>query len=296
MSVLIRLLVFGSSFDFAYARVILIRAQNRPQGLINPVSSLFMALNPRQLAILQAVREQGSLKTEALVERFRTTAQTIRRDIQRLSQAGTLERFHGGVRSIDSGSRNTDYAQRQRSHAAAKQRIARKVAALVPPGSSLFMNIGTTVEAVAAELLHHPGLRVVTNNLHVARTLSRNAQCEVVVAGGTVRQEDLGVVGEAALSFIRQFKVDIGLIGISGIDLDGTLRDFDMREVMVARAIVERSRQVWLVADASKFGRPAMIEMASLKAVHTLFTDAPPEPVFERLLQDLGVRCVVAPD
>jgi DeoR family glycerol-3-phosphate regulon repressor len=115
------------------------------------------------------------------------------------------------------------------------------------------------------------------------------------MAGGTVRHEDLGVVGEAALSFIRQFKVDIGLIGISGIDADGTLRDFDMREVMVARAIVEQSRQVWLVADHSKFGRAAMIEMAPLKALHTLFTDAPLSPDFEQLLRDQSVRCVVAP-
>jgi DeoR family glycerol-3-phosphate regulon repressor len=150
------------------------------------------------------------------------------------------------------------------------------------------------VEAVASELLHHRDLRVVTNNLHVARILAANPQCEVVVAGGTVRHEDLGVVGEAALNFIRQFKVDIGLIGISGIDADGTLRDYDMREVMVARAIVEQSRQVWLVADHSKFDRPAMIEMAPLKVVHTLFTDMAPAPAQQRLMAELGVRCVVA--
>lgn len=253
-----------------------------------------MSLNPRQLAMLAAVREHGSLRTEALAERFDTTLQTVRRDVARLTEAGVLERFHGGVRAIDSHSRNTAYTERQRSHAQAKQRIARTVAAAIPPGSSLFMNIGTTVEAVARELLHHQGLRVVTNNLHVARILSANPQCEVVIAGGTVRHEDLGVVGEVALGFIEQFKVDIGLIGISGIDADGTLRDFDMREVMVARAIVAQSRQVWLAADASKFGRPAMIEMASLRAVHTLYTDLPPEPAYERLLRDLDVRCVVA--
>ena len=221
-----------------------------------------MALNPRQLAMLQAVREHGSLKTESLAEQFATTLQTVRRDIQRLSEAGALERFHGGVRAIDSSTRNTAHAERQRSRAQAKQRIARAVAAAIPHGASLFMNIGTTVEAIATELLHHQGLRVVTNNLHVASTLAGNPSCEVVIAGGSVRHEDLGVVGEAALSFIHQFKVDIGLIGISGIDADGTLRDFDMREVMVARAIVERSRQVWLAADHSKFGRAAMIEMA----------------------------------
>lgn len=266
--------------------------ENRRQTLYNPPMN--MALNPRQIAMLQTVREQGSVKTEVLAEQFQTTLQTVRRDIARLSQAGVIERFHGGVRVIDSGSRNTAYTERQRTHAEAKQRIARTVAAAIAPGTSLFMNIGTTVEAVAHELLHHQDLRVVTNNLHVARILSANPHCEVVVAGGNVRQEDLGVVGESALSFIRQFKVDIGLIGISGIDSDGALRDFDMREVMVARAIVEQSRQVWLVADESKFGRPAMIEMAPLKVVHTLFTDSAPDALFDRLLRDQDVRCIVA--
>ncbi len=255
-----------------------------------------MALNPRQLAILQAVREQGNLKTEVLAEQFGVTLQTARRDIHLLTTSGALARFHGGVRAIDSSTRNTAYTERQHAQAQAKQRIARTVAAAIPAGASLFMNIGTTVEAVASELLHHQGLRVVTNNLHVARTLAANPATEVVMAGGTVRHEDLGVVGEAALGFIRQFKVDIGLIGISGIDADGTLRDFDMREVMVARAIVEGSRQVWLVADHSKFGRPAMIEMAPLKVVHTLFTDQRPDATYERLMRDLDVRCVVAED
>lgn len=253
-----------------------------------------MALNPRQLAILQSVREQGSVKTEELAEEFGITLQTARRDIQRLTEAAELERFHGGVRAVDSSTRNTTYTERQRTQSEAKQDIARQVAAAIPHGASLFMNIGTTVEAVASELLHHRDLRVVTNNLHVARILAANPQCEVVVAGGTVRSEDLGVVGEAALNFIRQFKVDIGLIGISGIDADGTLRDYDMREVMVARAIVEQSRQVWLVADHSKFDRPAMIEMAPLKVVHTLFTDIAPAPAQKKLMEELGVRCVVA--
>ena len=92
------------------------------------------------------------------------------------------------------------------------------------------------------------------------------------MAGGVVRSRDRGIVGEATVDFIRQFKVDIGLIGISGIEADGTLRDFDYREVKVARTIIEHSREVWLAADHSKFNRPAMVELARLRpdrqAVH----------------------------
>src|SRR5574343_1925788 len=117
--------------------------------------------------------------------------------------------------------------------------------------TSPIRNIGTTTEAVAKALLQHRGLRVITNNLNVAAILSSNAQCEVIVVGGVVRGRDRGIVGEAAVDFIRQFKVDIAVIGISGIEADGTLRDFDFREVKVSQAIVAQSREVWLAADAS---------------------------------------------
>lgn len=158
----------------------------------------------------------------------------------------------------------------------------------------MIINIGTTTEAVARELLQHKGLRVITNNLNVAAILSDNPDCEVIVAGGLVRSRDRGIIGEATVEFIRQFRVDIGLIGISSIEADGTLRDFDYREVKVARAIIEQSRQVWLAADHSKFNRPAMVELARLDQIDALYTDRPPPVAFEPLLAEAGVRCVVA--
>jgi DeoR family glycerol-3-phosphate regulon repressor len=105
---------------------------------------------------------------------------------------------------------------------------------------------------------------------------------------------DQGIVGEATVDFMRQFKVDIGLIGISGIEADGTLRDFDFREVKVARAIVDQSREVWLAADHSKFNRPAMVELARLDDIDVLFTDVPPPAPFDELLVQGDVECVVA--
>jgi DeoR family glycerol-3-phosphate regulon repressor len=111
----------------------------------------------------------------------------------------------------------------------------------------------------------------------------------VIVAGGVVRAGDHGVVGEVTVDFIQQFKVDIGLIGISGIEADGTLRDFDYREVQVARAIIGQSREVWLAADHSKFNRPAMVELGRLEQIHTLFTDLAPPAPFDRLLATAGV-------
>ncbi|WKB55183.1 DeoR/GlpR family DNA-binding transcription regulator [Eleftheria terrae] len=253
-----------------------------------------MTPNPRQAQLLEEVRANGALSVESLAERFGVTLQTVRRDVKLLSEAGLLARFHGGVRVPSSTVENIAYRQRQNLNADAKQRIARSVAKAVPDGCSLILNIGTTTEAVAHELMRHRGLRVITNNLNVAAILSDNPDCEVIVAGGVVRSRDRGIVGEATVDFIRQFKVDIGLIGISGIEPDGSLRDFDYREVKVSRAIIEHSREVWLATDHSKFNRPAMVQLGHMSELDMLFTDAAPPDPYPRLLSEAGVQCEVA--
>jgi len=253
-----------------------------------------MIPNQRQNDLLNEVRARGSISVEALAEKFGVTLQTVRRDVQRMAEAGLVARFHGGVRVPSSTTENIAYRQRQALQAEGKARIARAIAARIPAGCSLILNLGTTTEAVARELLHHKGLRVITNNLNVAMILADNPDCELVMVGGVVRSRDRGVVGEAAVDFIRQFKVDIGLIGISGIEDDGSLRDFDYREVMVARTIIEHSREVWLATDHSKFNRPAMAEVARLPQIDLLFTDAEPPDPFPQLLGDAGVELVVA--
>lgn len=253
-----------------------------------------MTLNPRQRRLLDHVRAQVTISVEDLAHQLSVTPQTVRRDVKQMEEAQLLARYHGGV-GLPSSVENIDYSQRQAMNDQAKQRIAHAVAARVPPGCSLLINIGTTTEAVARALAQHAGLHVVTNNLNVAAILADNPQCEVIVAGGVVRSRDRGIVGEATIDFIRQFKVDIGIIGISSIEADGTLRDFDPREVKVAQAIIEQSRQVWLVADRGKFGRPALVRMAHLTQIDVLFTDAPPPPEMAAMLSEAAVEVVVAP-
>ncbi|MFT4100304.1 MAG: DeoR/GlpR family DNA-binding transcription regulator [Burkholderiaceae bacterium] len=253
-----------------------------------------MPIHPRQKKLLDEVRSRGTALVDELARQLDVTPQTIRRDIGQLVDAGLLSRFHGGATLPQSTTENIAYLRRVSINARGKQAIARALAAQVPNGSSLFINIGTTTEEVARALRHHRDLRVVTNNLNVAAILADNASCEVIVAGGVVRSRDRGIVGESTVDFIRQFKVDIGLIGISSIELDGSLRDFDIREVKVAQAIIAQSRSVWLAADQSKFGRQAMVQLATLSQIDALFTDAEPPAVLARMLHESGGRYVVA--
>ena len=251
-------------------------------------------MNPRLLQLVAYVQARGSVTVEQLAETLGVTLQTVRRDVQRLADDGLLARFHGGVRVPNSTTENIAHMQRENLNAQGKSRIARHVAAAVPNDCSLILNIGTTTEAVSRALMGHTGLRVITNNLNVASILSGNAKCEVIVVGGVVRGHDRGIVGEAAADFIRQFKVDIAVMGISGIESDGTLRDYDFREVKVSQSIIAHAREVWMAADYSKFNRPAMVEVAKLTQIDRLFTDIePPEP-FPALLAEAQVKCTVA--
>lgn len=252
-----------------------------------------MTLNPRQRQLLEAVRRHVTVSVEDLAQQLEVTPQTVRRDVKLMEEAKLLARYHGGV-GLPSSVENIDYSQRQVLNIDAKRRIAAAVAERVRPGSSLLINIGTTTEEVARALVDHQGLHVVTNNLNVAAILADQPGCEVILAGGVVRGRDRGIVGESTVDFIRQFKVDVGIIGVSSIEADGTMRDFDPREVKVAQAIIEQSREVWLVADYDKFSRQAMVKLAHLSEIDSLFCDAAPPQALSKMLADAHVEVVIA--
>jgi DeoR family transcriptional regulator, glycerol-3-phosphate regulon repressor len=230
------------------------------------------AINERQKAILELVKNQGFVATEQLADLLNVTPQTIRRDINTLCDQGFMQRFHGGAGQANSVE-NEAYHHRLHAFVDAKRRIAANVAKHVPNGSSLFLNIGTTTELVAKALVNHKNLKVVTNNLHVATILSNNVDCEVLIAGGLLRQRDGGIIGPATTEFIERFRLDFGIIGVSGIDSDGSLLDFDYQETLNAKAIIGSSRETILVADHSKFGRRAMSRFGHLSQIDWLFTD-----------------------
>lgn len=251
-----------------------------------------MNLPPRQQQILELVRERGYVSIEEMAQLFVVTPQTIRRDINQLAEGGLLRRYHGGA-AYDSSIENTAYAMRADQMRDEKQRIAEAIAAQVPDHASLFINIGTTTESIARALLNHNQLKIITNNIHVASILSGKEDFEVLLAGGTVRR-DGGVVGQACVDFISQFKVDYALVGISGIDEeDGSLLDFDYQEVRVSQAIIANARQVILAADSSKFGRNAMVRLGSIALIDCLVTDSAPAPALAQQLNQHKVRLEV---
>lgn len=242
-----------------------------------------MPLGFRQTEILDIADRDGKVTVEGLATHFGVTLQTIRRDLSELDQAGLLNRVHGGAMPA-SGTNNFAYEDRRALQTEAKDRIARACAAAIPNDCSVFLNIGTSTEAVAERLRQHENLLVITNNLNVANILSKSAGIEIFVTGGTLRRADGGLVGPLAVDTIKNFKFDYAVIGCSAIDLDGDVLDFDVQEVGVSQAIVARSRTTYLVADHTKFERTAPARICSLEDVDRFFTD-------RKLDKSLAAQC-----
>ncbi len=235
----------------------------------------------RQKEILELARTEGKVTVLGLAEHYDVTVQTIRRDLSELAESGQLERVHGGA-VIPSGVVNIVYNERQRLNESGKKSIAAACAEAIPDGASIFMNIGTSTEAVARALLDHENILVVTNNMNIANILAANKKCEIILTGGVLRRSDGGLVGGLTADMIKQFKFDVSILGCSAIDEDGDLLDFDGQETLVSRSAIERSRSVMIVADQHKFQRKAPLTICRLQDVDVLFTDGDlPKPLRE---------------
>lgn len=224
--------------------------------------------------ILEIARSEGKVTVDGLAERFGVSVQTIRRDLTDLANAGRLTRVHGGA-TLPSGIRNIVYEERRQLNSAAKEAMARTAARMIPDNACLFLNIGTSTEALARELTGHENLVVVTNNINVAQILGANETCQIIVTGGSFRPADGGLVGEIAATSLESFKFDIAIIGCSGVDADGELLDFDLQEVIVSQRALARSRRSILLADSSKFTRAAPVRIATIGNIDTVISDAP---------------------
>lgn len=230
----------------------------------------------RHTLILDRARKDGKVTVDGLANAFDVTLQTIRRDLTELSEQGRLVRVHGGA-VLPSGLTNIGYEERRRLNDDAKARIGVACAAEVQNGTSLFLGIGTTCEAVARALVHHEGLLVVTNNLNAVPILSVNSQCRVIVTGGHVRASDSGLIGAQASASVQQFKFDTAIIGCSAMDEGGGLYDYDLDEVIVSQAAIGCSHATTLVADHSKFDRKAPSRISALTDISTFYTDTNPK-------------------
>ncbi|WIY53591.1 DeoR/GlpR family DNA-binding transcription regulator [Devosia sp. YIM 151766] len=249
-------------------------------------------LSGRQRDILALVETEGAQYIEALATRYGLTTQTIRRDINALCDLGYARRFHGGV-DAPVEANNISINARAALNSAAKQRIARRVAAAIEPGSTVFMGIGSTVQFVAQALREHNGLRVVTNNIDVALMLCEAPQIEVLMTGGQLRHNDRDVVGTDTLHFFEKFYASYAIVGAGALHAEKGVLDFSYSEAQTTTTLIANSRTRFLVADLSKWTRNAAVRVVPFGRFNCLFTDRLPDDATATALTEAGTQVVL---
>ncbi len=233
----------------------------------------------RQSQIAAIIGRDGQVSVEQLAARFDVSTETIRRDLGLLAEAGVIQKVHGGAKRPRMQSESS-FQQRMVENAEGKRTIARKLADIVERGDTLFIDTGSTTLACAEELAPTGGMTVITNSLRIAQVFGATGlENAVYLLGGTYGADNAETVGPLAIEQVEAFQADYAVLTVAAIDAEAGVMDANFDEAQMARAMIGRSRNVVVVADATKFDRRAAFQVCALADVDMLVSDMPPETV-----------------
>jgi DeoR family fructose operon transcriptional repressor len=254
----------------------------------------------RKRELLRLIEQRGQVVVAALVSELGVSADTVRRDLDRLSEDGLVLRTHGGAVRIDRDDRSASpVGSRTTTNREAKRRIARAAIERVEDGQTLLMNGGSTVAAAAGELGSRRDLTIVTNNLLVPPALPPESVRDVYLLGGSVRLESQVTVGPVELPGLdaRQRHAitgDVAFIGVGGISERG-FSAVNLFEAQMMSELVASAASVVILCDSSKFDTDVLAQVGTLDVADILVTDAQPSSALAAALREAGCEIVVAP-
>ncbi|MDY0873812.1 DeoR/GlpR family DNA-binding transcription regulator [Dongia rigui] len=244
------------------------------------------------------VERRGFAAVSEIAAELGVSEITIRRDLTRLESQGLLVRTHGGAlagklsstESFDSD--EPSFEARRRRNAEAKTLIGVAAAALIRPGATIGIDVGTTALELARQLTTRDDIKIFTNSVRAATLLSEGP-APVYLPGGQLRSKELSVHGSIAVAQLRHYWFDLAFIGFSGLTDQG-LFDYSLEDTEIKRVYIERAAQIVALCDSSKFGRLSMARVGTLEEVDTLITDAAPPDFLREALERAEVKIIVA--
>ncbi len=247
-----------------------------------------MLVAERYEKIVQLVNERQSVRVSELSELCQVTEETIRRDLDRLEQAGRLRRTHGGAVYIKDQQPETPYFEREVTHADEKKRIAQAAIKLIQPNDRILLDASTTAWYMASNLPDIQ-LTVLTNSLKVAAELSTKEKIEVISTGGLLAKRSLSFVGPLAERSLDAYHVDTVFLSCKGVHLERGISESNELQARVKQKMIGMADKVVLLADSSKFGAQAFTRVADLNQVDVIITD---RLILQNTLERLADRSI----
>lgn len=249
-------------------------------------------LNERRRTILSLLSRDGNVHVAQISKQLGVSEVTIRKDLEFLEQEGLLERTHGGAIPIQSAIFN--FTGTRTSNAEAKTRLAEAAASLIQNNDTLLLNDGSSNYFIAMELARtaaEKNLRVLTNSLNIASTLAGKGDIQSILLGGILNARHTFTYGSDVLKQMEYYRADKLFLSVDGVDVKGGVTTRYAEDATLLQMMIERSRQVIIVADYSKIGYEGFFRIIPLSAMDTLITNrnANPEALEEIAVQGVQI-------
>ncbi|MFX3636977.1 MAG: DeoR/GlpR family DNA-binding transcription regulator [Candidatus Pristimantibacillus sp.] len=246
----------------------------------------------RHRQIIKQLEEKGSVKVSELSEQFRMTEKTVREDLEKLEEKGLLRRIHGGAVLSQEGEDSLLPLQYPNSkHQKEKSSIAELAISLIEPNDIVALDAGSTTLEMAKRLKNMP-LTVLTNDLLIIRELTTKDQIRLVVPGG-YRFHNL-LIGLEWHDWIKKLNVHKLFLSTTGIHLEYGMTIFTEELAKLKQVYMECSKQIYCVADHSKFDKGALLTFAELNSIDCIITDSGIEEDIVRKYEEQGVKIMKA--
>lgn len=252
-----------------------------------------MLVAERHEKIVRLVNERGSMRVSELSEICNVTEETIRRDLDRLEEAGRLMRSHGGAVSILDQQPEIPYLEREVTRMEEKKRIARQAVTYIEPNDRIILDASTTAWYMASIIPDIP-LTVLTNSIKVAMELSTKERVQVISTGGTLAPRSLSFLGPSAERSLDLYHVDKAFLSCKGIHLERGISESNEMQALVKKKMISIADKVYLLADTSKMGVQAFTYFAGLQQIDEIITDGDLDPHQLRQLEERSVHVTVA--
>jgi DeoR/GlpR family transcriptional regulator of sugar metabolism len=247
----------------------------------------------RRTQILQIVRSTGRVRVNELVTQFNTSAVTIRNDLNELQQRGLVHRSHGGAMLPDTILRELPVVERLKAHSDEKRRIGAMAATLINNGETIILDSGTTTLEIARQIKQKQRLHVITSGVNIAAELLDARDLQLFIVGGNVRGESASISGRFTEEILEQFSADKMFLSGAGCDLDFGVSGANLEETMVNRAMLKISREIILVADASKFSKRSMSRITAFSEIDTVISDTSLSEDIQAKLRAVGCNLIL---
>ena len=264
--------------------------------VVNSIAAPKLQAVQRHNLIIDRLANAGFVTVPEMAEACRVSEMTMRRDLDHLAELGQIERTHGGAVNLDRPSGAVDLVEpnigaRTIINIAGKNAIAQAAAALVVPGQTIALDIGTTAQSLAGQLSEKT-INIYTSSLRIAASLSGQVP-KVFVPGGQMMGPEPSIVGPQAVRNFSELCFDIVFVGVSGVSAAG-FYDYSLEDTHVKRALIEESRKIVVLLDSTKFDRMSVARVCTLDEVDLLITDAPPPKDLRDLLEAARVEIQIA--